>query len=60
MYIRMEANGLYAERKPIEDPREGKERREEKYIKTKSKYSIVRALDTNYLNSNPGFIFNLL
>ena len=56
----MEANGLYAKRKPVEDLRKGKERREEKNIKTKRKYSIVRALDTNYLNSNPGFIFNLL
>ena len=56
----MEANGLYAKRKPVEDPRKGKEKREEKNIKTKRKYSIVSALDKNYLNSNPGFIFNLL
>lgn len=45
--MRMEANGLYAERKPVEEPWKGKERREKIYIKTKRKYSIVRAPDTN-------------
>ena len=58
--MRMESNCLYSNRKPVEDLMKGKESREEKNIKTKRKYSIVRALDTNYLNSNPGFIFNLL
>ena len=62
MHMRMEANVLYAERKTYRRSKAGdREEGRDRNIKTKKgKYSIVKVLDTVYLNSNPGFILYLL
>lgn len=62
MHMRMETNVMYALRKTYRRSKAGyREEGRGRNKKTKKrKYSIVKVLDTIYLNSNPGFILDLL